>query len=148
MNSKEDSCLPVKNPTGRFAPSPTGPLHYGSLLTAVASYLNIRSKNGIWLVRIDDLDPPREMAGAANDILNTLERFGLNWDRDVVYQSRRLQAYDQALQKLQQKELIYPCDCSRKDLIKRGETVYTGHCRNGHITGQRYAMGIMHVFLC
>ena len=142
MSLQEQSYLSAKIPTGRFAPSPSGPLHYGSLLAAVASYLNIRSKDGAWLVRIDDLDPPREMAGAASDILHTLESFGLHWDRDIVYQSRRLRAYDEALQKLQKKELIYPCSCSRKELIKRGETVYTGHCRDGHITGQRYAIRI------
>jgi glutamyl-Q tRNA(Asp) synthetase len=143
MNSPEHPSLSAKTVTGRFAPSPTGPLHYGSMLAAVASYLNIRSKNGIWLVRIDDLDPPREMAGAASDILHTLDSFGLHWDRDVVYQSRRLRAYDEALLTLQQKELLYPCSCSRKDIIKRGETVYTGHCRNGHVKGQQdYAIRI------
>jgi glutamyl-Q tRNA(Asp) synthetase len=128
-------------PTGRFAPSPTGPLHYGSLLAAVASYLNIRSQNGIWLVRIDDLDPPREVAGAASDILQTLESFGLHWDKDILYQSRRLKAYDEALATLQEKQLIYLCSCSRKNIVQRGESVYSGHCRNGHITGrQRYAI--------
>lgn len=127
--------------TGRFAPSPTGPLHYGSLLAAVASYLNIRSQNGTWLVRIDDLDPPREMAGAASDILHTLEKYGLHWDKDILYQSRRLKAYDEALAKLQQKQLIYFCSCSRKDILKRGESIYTGHCRSGHTAGrQRYAI--------
>ena len=128
-------------PTGRFAPSPTGPLHYGSLLAALASYLNIKSRNGTWLVRIDDLDPPREMAGAASDILHTLESFGLHWDKDILYQSRRLEAYDEALARLQKKQLIYLCSCSRKDIVKRGESVYTGHCRSGYIAGrQRYAM--------
>ncbi len=138
MSSTGQASISTIIPTGRFAPSPTGPLHYGSLLAAVASYLNIRSKNGTWLVRIDDLDPPREMAGAASDILHSLESFGLHWDSDIVYQSRRLRAYDEALTKLQQKELIYPCSCSRKDIVKRGETVYTGHCRNGHNKIQKH----------
>jgi glutamyl-Q tRNA(Asp) synthetase len=137
MTARKHSSISVSMPTGRFAPSPTGPLHYGSLLAAVASYLNIRSQNGAWLVRIDDLDPPREMAGAASDILRTLENFGLHWDRDIVYQSRRLRAYDEALTKLQKKELIYPCSCSRKDIVKRGESVYAGHCRNGHNKTQK-----------
>jgi glutamyl-Q tRNA(Asp) synthetase len=131
----------VTTPTGRFAPSPTGPLHYGSLLAAVASYLNIRSQNGTWLVRIDDLDPPREIAGAASDILHTLESFGLHWDKDILYQSRRLEAYDEALARLQKKNLIYLCSCSRKDIVQRGESIYTGHCRSGYIAGrQRYAI--------
>ncbi len=131
----------VTNPTGRFAPSPTGPLHYGSLLAAIASYLNVKSRNGTWLVRIDDLDPPREVVGAASDILQTLENFGLHWDKEILYQSRRLKAYDEALAKLQEKQLTYPCSCSRKDIVQRGEAVYSGHCRNGHITGrERYAI--------
>ncbi len=138
MTAQKPSSISVSMPTGRFAPSPTGPLHYGSLLAAVASYLNIRAQNGTWLVRIDDLDPPREMAGAASDILHTLESFGLHWDRDIVYQSRRLRAYDEALKMLQKKELIYPCSCSRKDIVKRGESVYAGHCRNGHNTAQKH----------
>lgn len=131
-----------KTATGRFAPSPTGPLHYGSLLAAVASYLNIRAQNGIWLVRIDDLDPPREMPGAASDILNTLEIFGLHWDRDVVYQSRRLRVYDQALNQLQKMDLIYPCSCSRKDRMNRGESVYTGHCRNSSRVAKNFSVRI------
>ncbi len=114
---------------GRFAPSPTGPLHYGSLLAAVASYLNIRSKNGTWLVRIDDLDPPREVAGASSDILHTLEQYGLQWDGDVIYQSRRQDLYDDALAVLTKANLIYPCSCSRKEIAERGEEHYTGHCR-------------------
>ena len=132
----------TKTATGRFAPSPTGPLHYGSLLAAVASFLNIRAQNGTWLVRIDDLDPPREMDGAANDILHTLEGFGLHWDRDVVYQSRRLRVYEEVLQSLQRKELIYPCSCSRRDIVNRGESVYAGHCRNNYKAGQRFAVRI------
>ena len=80
------------NPTayrGRFAPSPTGALHFGSLLTAVASYLEARTQQGLWLVRMEDLDPPREIKGAAREILKTLEQFGFEWDGDVIYQSQQ-----------------------------------------------------------
>ena len=116
---------------GRFAPSPTGPLHYGSLLAAVASFLNIRSTGGTWLVRIEDLDPPREMAGAADDILRTLEKYGLHWDREVTYQSTRSQIYDAVLQQLTEKELVYRCSCTRKEIALRGEKIYSGYCRTG-----------------
>jgi glutamyl-Q tRNA(Asp) synthetase len=118
-------------PVGRFAPSPTGPLHYGSMLSAVASYLNVRSRQGEWLVRIDDLDPPREVPGAADSILRTLEHYGLNWDREVFYQSKRNEVYGEALSWLIDKQLAYPCSCSRKDIEIRGETVYRGACRDG-----------------
>ncbi|NOY15908.1 MAG: tRNA glutamyl-Q(34) synthetase GluQRS [Gammaproteobacteria bacterium] len=117
--------------TGRFAPSPTGPLHYGSLLSAVASYLNIRSKNGAWLVRIEDLDPPREVAGASTEILHTLEKYGLYWDKEVVYQSRRGERYNEALAQLTKDNLLYRCSCSRKEIARRGEKFYQGHCRKG-----------------
>jgi len=118
--------------TGRFAPSPTGPLHYGSLLAAVASFLNSRAKKGRWLVRIDDLDPPREIAGASDDLLHTLEKYGLHWDDEVVYQSRRHKLYDEALKQLNNKDLLYRCSCSRKEIAKRGEKFYQGQCRQGY----------------
>ena len=117
--------------TGRFAPSPTGPLHYGSLLAAVASFLNIRSAGGCWLVRIEDLDPPREMAGASDDILRSLEKYGLHWDHEVTYQSARSEIYDAALQMLTEKGLVYPCSCTRKEIAERGDKIYSGHCRAG-----------------
>ena len=82
---------------GRFAPTPSGALHIGSLLTAVASFLDARAHGGQWLVRMEDLDPPREVAGAADDILRTLAAFGLHWDGSVLYQSRRHEAYQAAL---------------------------------------------------
>ncbi|GMR05925.1 MAG: tRNA glutamyl-Q(34) synthetase GluQRS [Gammaproteobacteria bacterium] len=123
---------------GRFAPSPTGPLHYGSLLAAVASHLNIRSKNGTWLVRIDDLDPPREVAGASTEILHALEKYGLYWDKEVVYQSRRSELYNEALAQLTKDDLLYRCSCSRKEIMKRGESFYQGHCRKGHIPERKH----------
>lgn len=119
--------------TGRFAPSPTGPLHLGSLLTALASFLDARASKGIWLVRMEDLDPPREMAGAASDILRTLEHYGLHWDSEVVYQSRRHVLYEDAVQTLLQQGHGFYCTCSRKDLQALGTRAYPGTCR-GQLT--------------
>ncbi len=107
---------PFTNYAGRFAPSPTGPLHFGSLIAAVASYCDAKSHNGKWLVRMEDLDKPRELAGAADDILRTLEAFGFAWDGEVMYQSRRAAAYEQALTQLKVQGVIYPCACSRKEI--------------------------------
>ena len=120
---------------GRFAPSPTGLLHIGSLLTAVASYADARAHQGKWLVRIEDLDPPREMPGAAADILRTLEAFGFEWNGEVAYQSRRYDLYQDTLDRLQAAGLVYPCYCSRKDwqaAATQGADgfVYNGRCRN------------------
>ena len=120
---------------GRFAPSPTGLLHIGSLLTAVASYADARVHQGKWLVRIEDLDPPREMPGAAADILRTLEAFGFEWDGEVAYQSRRYDLYQDTLDRLKAAGLVYPCYCSRKDwqaAATQGADgfVYNGRCRN------------------
>ncbi len=108
---------------GRFAPSPTGPLHFGSLVAALGSYLDAKAHGGEWLVRIEDIDTPRTVPGAADDILRTLERFGLEWDGPVLYQSSRLEAYEAALERLG----AFPCGCSRKDVGDR----YPGTCRNG-----------------
>jgi glutamyl-Q tRNA(Asp) synthetase len=112
---------------GRFAPSPTGPLHIGSVVAALASYLDARSKNGTWLVRMEDLDPPRESAGASAEILRTLEALGLLWDESVVYQSHRHDAYEAALELLASQQLLYLCHCSRSELL--GQTIYPGTCR-------------------
>ena len=106
----------TSNYIGRFAPSPTGPLHFGSLIAAVASYLEASANNGKWLIRIEDLDKPREMAGAADDILRTLEGFGFEWDDEIVYQSQRTEAYEETLQTLKSRNLVYPCTCSRKEI--------------------------------
>lgn len=121
--------------TGRFAPSPTGLLHIGSLLTAAASYADARSNGGKWLVRMEDLDPPREMPGAASHILHTLEAFGFEWDGEVAYQSRRYALYEETLCRLKTAGLVYPCHCSRKDWqtgARRGADgfVYNGRCRH------------------
>jgi len=111
---------------GRFAPSPTGPLHFGSLYTALASFLQARSQQGLWLLRIDDLDTPRNIKGSADSILKTLDAFGLYWDDTVVYQSQYLDDYHENLDQLVKDKLIYPCTCSRKTLTD----VYSGVCRN------------------
>lgn len=117
---------------GRFAPSPSGHLHFGSLIAAVASYCDAKSNQGTWLVRIENLDPPREVKGSADDILRTLEGFGLVWDNAVLYQSQRHHLYDSALQKLKATGMTFECACSRKDLASVGGLdFYPGTCRNG-----------------
>ena len=101
---------------GRFAPSPTGPLHFGSLLAAVASYCDARFNQGQWLLRLEDVDRPREIAGAAQTILQQLEAFGFEWDGHIWRQSLRDSYYDAALNLLQNQQLIYPCTCTRKEI--------------------------------
>ena len=104
------------NYVGRFAPSPTGPLHFGSLVAAVASYCDAKSNNGKWLVRMENVDKPREMAGAADDILHTLEAFGFEWHGAVIFQSQRSEIYEAYLNNLKRKGMIYACTCSRKEI--------------------------------
>ena len=121
---------------GRFAPSPTGPLHFGSLIAATGSYLQAKSQQGEWFIRIDDIDPPREVKGAADNILFTLENFGFEWDGEVFYQSQNLQRYESAITTLLKEQLAYPCSCSRSSILKmtgldNGHTIYPGLCRNG-----------------
>ncbi|NBQ84901.1 MAG: tRNA glutamyl-Q(34) synthetase GluQRS [Methylophilaceae bacterium] len=134
---------------GRFAPSPTGPLHFGSLLAALASYLEAKTQGGLWLVRMEDLDKPREVAGAANHILNTLEKFGLEWDGEVVYQSQRSELYQEALNQIKAQSLIYQCSCSRKEIADSYNQkpaqhgidglIYPGTCRDKSSTFKPYA---------
>jgi len=124
-----------RNPVlGRFAPSPTGSLHFGSLISAVGSYLEAKCANGRWLIRIEDIDPPREVAGSSNEILNDLQRFGMLADGPVLYQSSRTRAYQAAVDELLAKNLAFPCACSRKDLPSSG--IYPGTCRNGLPAGK------------
>lgn len=116
--------------TGRFAPSPTGPLHFGSLLAALASFLDARSQQGRWLLRLENIDPPREVPEAQHQIPATLDHFGLEWDDTVCYQSQQQMAYQAALDALEQQNATYLCDCSRKALQTRsGGSIYDGFCR-------------------
>ncbi|KLV06258.1 glutamyl-tRNA synthetase [Photobacterium aquae] len=114
---------------GRFAPSPSGPLHFGSLVAALGSYLQARSQQGQWLVRMEDLDPPREMPGAADDILRTLEAYGLHWDGTVIYQSQRHPVYQGQIDTWLSQGQAYYCRCSRKQ-IKEAGGFYPGTCRD------------------
>ena len=120
---------------GRFAPSPSGPLHFGSLVSALASYLDAKANNGLWLLRIEDLDPPREPAGAANRIIQQLESLGLAWDDEVLFQSKRIDAYDSALMKLATEGLCFHCACSRRD-VKNMKGGYSGKCRSNGLSAR------------
>ena len=117
---------------GRFAPSPTGRLHMGSMVAALASWLDARSQGGTWLLRMEDLDPPREVHGAADDILRTLEAFGLTWDGEVVYQSHRHALYAEALESLKRDGHAFGCICTRKELASTAlNGLYPGTCKAG-----------------
>ena len=129
---------------GRFAPSPTGPLHAGSLASALGSWLDARANQGAWLVRIEDLDTPRCIAGMDQHILAQLQACGLTWDEEVLWQSQQLQAYQNALETLYSDRQIYPCSCSRQQITsvlssqgllraRNQEQIYPGTCRHGHV---------------
>ena len=127
---------------GRFAPSPTGPLHFGSLVAAVGSWADARAHGGEWLVRMEDLDPPREVPGAADEILRTLEALGLEPDGPVVRQSERGDAYRAALDRLRDRGVLFACGCTRREIADSGlpgsdgGLVYPGTCRNGPPPGR------------
>lgn len=133
---------------GRFAPSPTGPLHFGSLVAAVGSYLQARQQDGQWWLRIEDIDPPREAPGASDSIIATLNSLGFEWD-ELVYQSKRMNYYREALDYLQAQELIYPCTCSRRQLRDEqpdpsSTLIYPGHCRERRFPcRERHALRIL-----
>lgn len=126
---------------GRFAPSPTGPLHKGSLVAAMASFLDARAHHGKWLVRIEDIDEARTVAGAADSILQCLQAFGMRWDNEVVWQSRRKPLYESAFNRLGAQ--AYPCGCTRKEIADSrtgvagdGAAIYPGICRDGLAPGK------------
>lgn len=126
---------------GRFAPSPTGPLHFGSLITALASFADARAQGGEWLVRIEDLDRPREVPGAAARILDSLRALGMDWDREVLRQSERAALYEGELERLVAAGLTYPCACSRAEIARAGRPgpegpIYPGTCRGGLPAGR------------
>src|SRR5713101_7513929 len=133
-----DSTRPYR---GRFAPSPTGPLHFGSLVAAVGSYLEARWNRGRWLVRMEDLDRPREARGASKAILRMLEAYGFEWDGTVVFQSRRDAAYGAALKRLEHEHAVFPCACTRREISDStisaaSESIYPGTCRKGLSPGR------------
>lgn len=125
---------------GRFAPSPSGPLHADSLITALASYLDARANNGKWYIRMEDLDPPRESIKAANQILQALECLNLYWDDEVLYQSHRHDVYYGVLTQLQKQNLVFPCTCSRQDIQKHAG-IYPGTCRLCDINDSDLVLG-------
>ncbi|HJW04237.1 MAG TPA: tRNA glutamyl-Q(34) synthetase GluQRS [Azospira sp.] len=129
---------------GRFAPSPSGPLHFGSLVAAVGSFLEAHRHQGQWLVRMEDVDQPRTVPGAADAILRTLEAYGFSWEGSVLYQSQRLEAYADALARLKASGDAYPCGCSRKEISDSGSghsidgaPLYPGTCRDGLPPGRQ-----------
>jgi len=127
---------------GRYAPSPTGPLHFGSLVAGVGSYLDAKSQGGRWLLRMEDLDPAREVPGAADGILRCLESFGLSWDGEVLYQSRRRNAYEAAVAELLRTGDAFPCACTRSEIADSGlhgleGPIYPGTCREGLPPGRQ-----------
>lgn len=125
------------NYRGRFAPSPTGSLHFGSLVAAVASYADALHERGAWLVRMEDVDQGRVVKGSAGEILRTLEALGFEWDQEVLFQSRRKSRYREILAHLEQQRLVYNCGCSRREIAERAQMgiegpVYPGTCRRSN----------------
>ncbi|MFA9420668.1 MAG: tRNA glutamyl-Q(34) synthetase GluQRS [Gammaproteobacteria bacterium] len=128
--------MPLSPIIGRFAPTPSGPLHFGSLVTALASYCHAKSQQGQWLIRIEDVDTPRVVEGSVDQILADLEFFGFEWDGEILYQSHQFDRYQAGLEQLLDKGLAYACECSRRTLreanVRSGPLgmIYPGTCRN------------------
>ncbi|MCL2656267.1 MAG: tRNA glutamyl-Q(34) synthetase GluQRS [Betaproteobacteria bacterium] len=141
VSANLNRCVAFPHYVGRFAPSPTGPLHFGSVVAALGSWLDARAVGGRWLVRIEDVDTPRVVPGAAEQILRDLGRLGLEWDAEPVWQSRRGSRYRVAFDALDQAGRIFPCACSRREigdsqLARDGSRRYPGSCRNGLAPGR------------
>jgi glutamyl-Q tRNA(Asp) synthetase len=136
---------------GRFAPSPSGLLHFGSLIAALASFLDAKSsinsvgQQGKWLVRIEDIDPPREKVGASQKILNTLEAFGLHWDEDVTFQSQQSELYLDLLSQLKKRHLLYACQCTRA-IIKGQGGLYNGLCKDLNLDSKNNAIRLINQY--
>lgn len=124
--------MPSSHYVGRFAPTPSGYLHFGSLLTAVASYLDAHHHHGQWLVRIEDLDTPRNLPGASEHILRTLQAYGLQWDGEILKQSDRVELYQQTIDDWLRNGAAYYCDCSRREIVAH-DGIYPGTCRQRHL---------------
>ena len=138
----QPSMRPPPSYRGRFAPSPSGLLHFGSLIAALASYLDAKKQHGTWLVRIEDIDPPREKSGASKAILNTLEAFGLHWDENVLFQSKQTDYYHDIIEQLFVQNLGYFCRCTRGE-IKAIGGIYQGYCRNLHHQKENSAIRVI-----
>ncbi|MEE4254670.1 MAG: tRNA glutamyl-Q(34) synthetase GluQRS [Desulfuromusa sp.] len=142
MENLSQSNRPLRLIVGRFAPSPTGPLHFGTLLAALGSYLAAKCLAGHWLLRIEDLDPPRVIPGAAEAMVRLLEQLGFEWDGAIVYQSKRFERYRQILVQLRTQGQVFDCSCTRREILAsaphpgEGGPIYPGTCRNG-ICGNR-----------
>ena len=132
--------------TGRFAPTPSGPLHFGSLVAALASYCQARSRQQQWLLRIEDVDLPRVVAGASDQILRDLEAFGFEWDGPVLYQSQRFEYYRHFLEQLLREGVCYACECSRRSLREQGVAsgvlgqIYPGNCRHKKLSAENHSL--------
>ena len=137
--------MPNHQPTiykGRFAPSPTGPVHFGTLIAAVGSYLQAKKNHGEWIIRMEDVDITRKVEGSDTDILHTLETFGFEWHGEVIYQSQQTEHYEHALEQLISQSLVFPCSCSRKQLATSDtdqvdSQIYPGICRNRQLPETR-----------
>ena len=137
-----DIIRPQSSYRGRFAPSPSGYLHFGSLITALASFLDAKKNNGTWLVRLEDIDPPREKKGASAHILKTLEAFGLHWDENILYQSKQSDYYLHIIEQLFKEHHCYYCQCTRAQ-IKAIGGIYQGHCRHLKLDNNQSAIRVI-----
>ena len=144
MNTS-DKMRPQASYRGRFAPSPSGYLHFGSLITALASFLDAKKNNGTWLVRLEDIDPPREKKGASDHILKTLEAFGLHWDENILFQSNQSEYYLHIIEQLFKEQHCYYCQCTRAQIKALGG-IYQGHCRDLQLEKNNSAIRVINPY--